>query len=430
MANDVFVVNSSTTYSDIAAADAAEGGIDYGVQRVWEIDGSVAVNGAVLSATDYNDGLGIQIIAKSGQECDGALNGAGITGSLVSSVENQEICNLNTEHLNLSFDVSIVKNCDIDGGNQSSDCISPRGSGAQTVENTILRNGNNDGILGSANPSLLIINVTQVDALRFGIARGVITDCVSLETPSGDYLGPQTGSSNYWSQDGTGSNTITEGTATDIFENYATGDYRIKAASSPGVAGAGAFINGGSGGVSITATLGTIDYTSQNTTVSLTGSVDVLTTLGAISYSSQNTTVSITGDIDITATLGSINYTSQNTTVSVTGDIDVIATLGTISYSSNDTVVSLTSEIILNATLGTIDYTSQNATVILSGLVDVTATLGAIVYNSYPVIVKIGEGQVIGNVTAGFADDLYKSGFADDIYTAGFKPDTITASFK
>ncbi len=151
------------------------------------------------------------------------------------------------------------------------------------------------------------------------------------------------------------------------------------------------------GGVTVTATLGTIDYTSQNATVALTGSVDIVTTLGTISYSSQNATIGLTGDIDVTATLGTIDYSSNNTTVSIDA--------GTI----------------VNATLGTIDYTSQNTTVVLSGLVDVTATLGAIVYNSYPAIVQIGEGQTIGNVTVGFADD---------IYTAGFKPDTITVSFK
>jgi len=159
-------------------------------------------------------------------------------------------------------------------------------------------------------------------------------------------------------------------------------------------------------GITVTATLGAIDYTSQSATVGLTGSVDITATLGAISYSSQDTTVSITGDIDVNAALGSINYSSQNTTVSVTGDVDIIATLGAI------------------------DYSSKNTTVVLSGLVDVTATLGSIVYNSYPVTVQVGEGQVIGNVTAGFADSIYTAGFAGDIYTAGFKPDTITVSFK
>ena len=55
-------------------------------------------------------------------------------------------------------------------------------------------------------------------------------------------------SSNAWAEDSNGSEAITEGTATDIFEDYAAGDYRIKASSSPGLAGAGAFINSGGGG--------------------------------------------------------------------------------------------------------------------------------------------------------------------------------------
>ena len=182
-----------------------------------------------------------------------------------------------------------------------------------------------------------------------------------------------------------------------------------------------AWVDLGGSGVTVTATLGTIDYTSIDTIVSLAGAIDLNTTLGAISYSSQNVLVSLAGSIDLSATLGAINYSSQNTTVSVTGDVDVIVTLGAINYLSNNATISLASETIINTTLGAIDYTSQDTAVILSGLIDITSTLGSIVYNSYPVIVSIGEGQVIGNVT---------TSFADNIYTAGFKPATITVSFK
>ena len=101
--------------------------------------------------------------------------------------------------------------------------------------------------------------------------------------------------------------------------------------------------------------------------------------------------------ITLTATLGTIDYTSQNTTIGFTGDIDVISTLGAINYSSQDAVIGLTGDI------------------------DINPTLGTIVYGSFPVNISIGEGQLIGDVTAWFADD---------IYTAGFKPDTITVSFK
>lgn len=206
-----------------------------------------------------------------------------------------------------------------------------------------------------------------------------------------------------------------------------------------------AWINLGGSGISIAATLGTIEYNSNDTIVGLAGTVDVATTLGTINYSSQDATISLFGDIDLTATLGIIDYTSQstivslsgavdvnttlgtiayssiNTTIGLTGSVDVIPTLGTISYISNSTTISLSSETIINATLGAIDYTSQDTAVTLSGLIDITSTLGAIVYNSYPVIVSIGKGQAIGNVT---------TSFADNIYTAGFKPDTITVSFK
>lgn len=177
----------------------------------------------------------------------------------------------------------------------------------------------------------------------------------------------------------------------------------------------------GSSGITITATLGAIDYSSQDAIVSLAGSIDLTTTLGAISYSSQSATVSLTGSVDVTTTLGSINYTSQNATVSVTGDIDIISTLGSISYSSNNAVVNVSSDIIINAVLGVIDYTSQDAIVALSGLIDVNTILGSIVYNSYNVSVSLGDGQVIGNVT---------TSFKDDIYTSGFKPSAITVNFK
>ena len=74
---------------------------------------------------------------------------------------------------------------------------------------------------------------------------------------------------------------------------------------------------GGGTGITLTATLGTINYTSQNTAVGLTGSVDVISTLGSINYTSQNSTVTLSGLIDISATLGTITYNSYNVTVGV-----------------------------------------------------------------------------------------------------------------
>lgn len=177
---------------------------------------------------------------------------------------------------------------------------------------------------------------------------------------------------------------------------------------------------GGGGVIDVDATLGTISYLSNNTSVSLAGVVDVSPFVGSIGYSSNSASVSLNGSVDVVAALGSIDYSSNNTQISVTGDIDVISTLGSINYSSLNTDTSLTSEIDVPATLGSISYSSNGAVVNLAGTVEVNTSLGQIIYSGNPVVVSVGDGQSIGNVTASFAGD---------IYTAGFKPDTITVKF-
>ncbi|MBL4941164.1 MAG: hypothetical protein JKY81_05805 [Colwellia sp.] len=176
-----------------------------------------------------------------------------------------------------------------------------------------------------------------------------------------------------------------------------------------------------SGNVDIIATLGTISYTSQDTNVQLSGAINVSSTLGTIDYSSLNTLVELSGETSVNATLGSIDYSSQNPVVQLSGEIIVNATLGLIDYSSSNTVVGITGGISLTATLGQIDYSSQNTSVTLQGQINIPVTLGQISYNSNNVIIGTGQQQIIGVVTAGFAADLY---------TSGFKPDSITVTFK
>ena len=206
-----------------------------------------------------------------------------------------------------------------------------------------------------------------------------------------------------------------------------------------------AWVDLGGSGISLTATLGTIEYSSNDSVVSLAGSVDVTATLGAISYSSSDATINLTGSVDVIATLGTINYasndsviqvsgavnlnttlgainyTSNNADISLFGNVDIVATLGTINYNSNDTGISLTGGINVVATLGVIDYASNDSVITLQGQIPVTATLGTITYDSYSVAVQVGAGQFIGTVTAGFANN---------IYSAGFKPSAITVNFK
>lgn len=175
------------------------------------------------------------------------------------------------------------------------------------------------------------------------------------------------------------------------------------------------------GSVDVTATLGTISYSSSDATISLTGSVDVIATLGVINYASNDSIIQVSGAVNVSATLGAINYTSNDTSISLFGNVDIVATLGTINYNSNDVSISLAGGVNVNATLGAIDYTSSDTTILLQGQVLVLATLGAITYDSYNVNIQVGSGQFIGTVTAGFAND---------IYSAGFKPSEITVNFK
>lgn len=437
----VLCVNSTVVYADITAAVAAEAGISYGVPTRFEQTG-VSSSAVTFSDVDFLNSF--IYIATSGEETDGTTSiGAQCTGLITTSVTSGLIQDLRTGRITFNNAV----------GHSNLNLVSNGGGGDAHLFDTVnaasstncIRYNCSEGCRATAtNDSYIETNCTVVDASGFGVLRPRAVDSVSLNTTSSAYLQVGATSSNYWADDGTGSNAITEGTPTDIFENYATGDYRIKATSSPGVAGAGAFINASSG-ISLTATLGTIEYTSNDSVVSLigaidvtatlgsisyssndsiisfTGSVDVIATLGTINYSSNNSVIQISGETNLTATLGTIEYTSNDTAISLFGNIDVVATLGAINYNSNDVSISLTGGVNVNATLGTIDYTSSDTTILLQGQVSVLATLGAISYDGYSVNVQVGSGQFIGTVT---------TGFANDIYSAGFKPSAITVNFK
>ena len=415
--NAIIRANGTGDYTSIIAWEAAEQGSDYGSVTIGRVDGF------------FDQGASALII--SGTWINGAKLEPFDSADAFDGTERL-LCGLASQNTTRGIDFVTSTDVEIDGleiiytvGSGTDRAIEDSGAGTYTLSNCLVDAENSRLYIGSFD---FTDTVLVAQAASSGVSNGSVcnfTGCnvfgqnteflvrastsintVCVNTGAGDCfsLGTQ---SNCASSDTT-ADTLTNIVYADSFVSatpIASKDYRIKSGSDLDTNGIGAFIQSG-GGVTVTPTLGAIDYTSQNTTVSLTGSIDITTTLGTISYSSQDATISLTGDIDVTATLGSINYSSQNTTVSVTGDVDIIATLGAI------------------------DYTSQDATVVLSGLIDVTTTLGAIVYNSYPVTVQIGEGQIIGNVTAGFADSIYTAGFAGDIYTAGFKPDTITVSFK
>ena len=244
----VLCVNSSIVYADIAAADAAEGGTDYGVPTEFVQTGS-STSAVSFTNTDYPSGLIYR--ATSGEETTGDINiGASLTATLTSTVNGMQLSDLRTANLSLTSCPNVVlRRLVIDAGGGSVDGVLFN----NTIDaQDILIHNCNDGFLSSVvRLNSLIDKCTVVGATRFGYAQGKFNNCVDINSANQGYFNEAVGSSSTWEHDGTGTDTITESPATDIFENFATGDYRIKPTSSPGVAGAGAFINSGGGGVSI-----------------------------------------------------------------------------------------------------------------------------------------------------------------------------------
>jgi hypothetical protein len=287
---------------------------------------------------------------------------------------------------------------------------------------------------GVSNNCTVILKDGEGNLGGVGYNTSLSTNCLGYQettTNTREIFINRVSGSDYNGAHGTGegidseTNSLTTLTTAD-FEDYANKDFRLKSTSTFATAGAGgtfmgAAVASGGSGVTLTSTLGTIEYNSNDVVISLTGSIDVAATLGTISYSSNDTSVSLFGVVDVNATLGTINYESNDTLITVFGDVGVIATLGTINYNSNDVSISLSSTIEIDSTLGTIDYSSNDAVITLQGQVSVITTLGTISYDTYNVNVQVGTGQIIGTVTAGFANDIYSS---------SFKPSAITVNFK
>jgi len=234
----VLCVNSGIIYADIASANAAEGGTDYGEPTVFEQSGSSLI-GVTFEEADYPSAL--KLIAASGEEATGVIGvGANISGVVAILPSNCEVSNLRLERLNGS-----------NAGNLKLRklVVEPSGSdgvlfnGTINAEDILVVNPD-DGFLSSVRRSTGSINrCTVVGANRFGYAQGVFSNCVDINSTNQGYFNEDVSSTNLWESDGTGTDTITEVPDTDIFENYALGDYRIKANSSVGLASAGAFIN-------------------------------------------------------------------------------------------------------------------------------------------------------------------------------------------
>lgn len=289
-----FCVNSGITYSDLAAADAAEGGTDYLVPTEYHQSGTSTPN-VNLSAANYPSSYIIRAV--SGEETTGEMNvGALISGNISSLVDGGQISDLRTTNINMGTTPNaVLRRLVVDAGGGSTDGIVFN----DTIDaEDILIFNCNDGFLSSVVRNNSNINkCTVIGATRFGYAQGKFTNCVDINSANQGYFNEAAASSGTWEHDGSGTDTITESPVTDIFVDFANGDYRIVSTSSVGVAGAGAFIQSTTPPTGITSsgafvsddsvTIGTSDivltssgeFTSEDST--LTGSSETtITTYG------------------------------------------------------------------------------------------------------------------------------------------------------
>tara|TARA_R110001632_G_scaffold83990_1_gene185532 strand:+ start:609 stop:1913 length:1305 start_codon:yes stop_codon:yes gene_type:complete len=430
--NSIIRADGTGDYTSPIAWEAAEQNSDYGSITLGRLDGFFDNGTSILDINgSWPNGARLEPF-DSGEAFDGTERQlCGITTastsrtirnrSLSFEMEGLEIYNTSTGSCYWSTGLFSGVNCLM----KASNGISFRpgdSSGVGAVGCVIVTSTN--GAVWAVPTKISQSSVIANNTSSMGVSSGtqLFTDTVIVNYLAGACFRGNITQSNNASTDST-ADTLDNIVVADNFissDPILDGDYRIKAASPLDTNGIGAFIQGASG-ISIAVTLGTIEYSSNDTTVGLTGTVDVTATLGEINYSSSDAVIQVSGDVNVIATLGAINYASNDAVISLFGNVDVTATLGTIDYNSNDTSISLLGGINVNATLGAIDYTSSDTAITLQGQIAIITTLGTISYDSNNVIVQIGTGQIIGNVTAGFADNLY---------SAGFKPSEITVNFK
>lgn len=478
----VLCVNSGITYADIIAADAAESGNSYGVPTRYEQSGTSTGNVQFINA-DYPDSF--IYTAAVGEESTGVIGvGAKCDGNITTTVTDGAITNLNTGVINVvNANSAYLRKLVVDAGGGTIDGVLFNDT---TDAEDILVYNCNDGFLSNVlvNNSL-IKKCTVIGATRFGFAQGKFTDCVDVNSSNQGYFNEAGASSGTWEHDGTGTNTIAESPATDIFEDFDGGDYRIKATSSPGLAGAGAFINSGGGNDVI------LDV--DNGAFSLSGS-DVLfmasrieqALTGNYNLSGSDINFSIGYAINLDGGIYSLSGSATGlvlnaNTVIESGEYSLAGTQANLDIARKSIIESgsynLTgSDVTLIYTPGgtgeslfidsgafsltgsDIGLKSTRLISVNSGIYNLTGQQISLTYNA-KTIIDSGSYALIGSnvnlfanrviiavngsytlsgtsVILKYSGDTYKTigtvtaGFAQDRYSAEYKPTTITVNFK
>tara|TARA_R110001606_G_scaffold27768_1_gene88623 strand:- start:6051 stop:7301 length:1251 start_codon:yes stop_codon:yes gene_type:complete len=413
----VLCVNSGVTYADIAAADAAEGGTNYGVPTRYE------QSGASLSAVTFVDVDYLSsfiYIATAGEETTGVITvGAQMTAQItVGAITNSVIESLR---------VNIVNSSAATGHHNQSLVASGAGQDlflfgnlAGTDDNCIAHDCSEGWRAGSTNNNHISTNCTAVDCSGFGFLRPRAVNTVALNTTSDTYLQEGASSSNYWADDGNGSNAITEVTKTDIFEDYAGGDYRIKPTSSVGVAVAGAFINASSGISIAPSTINSLSV-SLNPVI-VFNSVLSLNPLAVNSDSiSLNPTLLFGGALDLIPNTVNSNSSSLNPAIQFSASVDLSpGVVNSLSVALNPSI-EYTSALIIAPQVVNSSSISLDPLIEFKSLINLNPLTVDSLSIALSPIISYGQVQNIGTVTAGFADDKYSVKYKLSGITVNFK---------
>lgn len=298
----VLCTNSGITYADIASAIAGESGNVY-LDRKEYIQSGMSTAAANFTPVDHP--LGFLYTAADGElVTSGDINsGAGTNSAITSTVDGGEITGVRTGALNvLSSNNAKLRRVIVNAGNGSTDGIAFNDT--LDAEDVLIHNCNDGFLSSTVRLNSSIVRCTVVGATRFGFAQGKFTDCVDVNSSNQGYFNEAAGSSGTWENDGTGTDTITESPATDIFVDYAGGDYSIKADSSPGLSGAGAFIaETPSGGVT-----GDIELNVGEVGFSASGSVTLPQPNGAINFSINEIEFAISASATLPNPSGDIGF--------------------------------------------------------------------------------------------------------------------------
>jgi Uri superfamily endonuclease len=404
----VYCVNNATTYADLVEADSILGGTNFGSKTIYEQSGTSSA-GITFTGAKYPAGYIYR--AAIGEETNGDISvGAYCSGNINGFID--EILNIRVHSIDAS---AMTDDYNVDGcvanGQGSLDVFKFRSTGTPDghFTNCIAHNCSEGWRGDGSNDNVIVANCTTVNATGFGFLRPRTVDTASLVTNSAAYLQAAPSSSNYWGDDGTGSNAIS-GTATDIFENYAGGDYRIKAASDVGTAGAGAFINAATGAYEIEIDSGS--YTTTGTAINLAQTRSMAIDVGSYLYAGS--ALSLLSNKSVSIDTGAYSYTG--TSLSTLHDRTLAIDSGVYTYTGAALALeygSLTNyELLIDAGSYSVTGTPLNVLYdqslnIDAGLYSVTGTALVLEYaavGAYEITIDTGVYSVSGNSLATLYD--------------------------